>query len=170
MRIYCRDLTAQLDKVLELPMSEEELMLELKEHEFIILDTEELDGISSYTSILYVNEVLNYCREQQISMKELGVINKASGNFEECLNILQEGYAILNFNEYTKLWYCGSGGNYLNPDDLGLCLFEAGEIALPFDVKEENYDYINWETLWNEAQTSYGWTLICKGDAYLIRI
>jgi len=47
-------------------------------------------------------------------------------------------------------------------------LFTLGYETLPFEYKEEYEEYIDWETVWNNAETNDDWKAISLNGVYYL--
>lgn len=174
MFITIRDLTNfynpsyKGDKTISLPT---DLTNVLKpNHEYMITDHDYTMRPDEYSDIKELNDFLYDCKNMYyVDDATLSLLSKTYTYEEVIAAVRNESFTILNFNKHTEQWCCNQGGDYSNPDDLGLCLFDAGYGHLPFEYKEEMEDYIKWEYVWTDAECR-GWRKVITSDGtcYLI--
>lgn len=168
MKVWIRNLTKGIDYPIELPMDERELDKILNPNdEYIIIDSEILD-VDEYASIDEVNKLLLMCEENRIDEETLGVMSTAFLYNEIKEMIMKEELPIIiNFDEETSDWNM-YGGEIWNGADKGMCLFDGGYYnPFNFEVTEDIYDWIDWESVWDNANTD-GWHTVKVNDTHYL--
>lgn len=157
MKLWIRNLTKDKDMEVILPIDERTLDNIIHPNdEYIILDSEILD-VGQYDSIDELNGFLFDCKENGVSLETLEVLSKVMLYHEVVEAVNYETYWIIDFDEETSNWYCGNGGDITNDSDKGMCLYDSGMYnPFPCEVKEELYDWIDWDSVWINATTE-GW-------------
>lgn len=166
MEIVIRNITKDTmrdfsnDHSLQLPMNEEQLRSLLGNDEWIIVDSpvgEEL------TDIIKLNRLLGKINEESLLiLSQVYLIHEIEEMAEE------NSYIIVDFDTVTSQYQCGYG---VSATDWwkGFVLFHNGYVTLPFEYKNEMEDYIDWETVWAEANFN-GWqTVKFKSKTYLVK-
>lgn len=167
MKIYVRNITKNKDMEIELPMNVLKLEEKLGVDEYIIVEAENILPVDAYSSISEINTFLDNCREVGVYEDELAILKHAGYIFEEIRDMIaNERYVVIDFTETTRKW---SSGDIHSDSDKGLCLHINGYSNLPFKYDDSMEDYINWEVVWTEAESS-GWR-ISHHDShdYLVR-
>ena len=171
MRVWIRNLTKDIDKEIILPMTEEELDKVLNPNdEYIIIDYDaNVLSPGQYDSIDELNEFLNECKEEGIDEETLGVLSRVLLYNEVIEHVRNGNYCIVDFNGETSGWNCGRGGDITSDFDKGLCLFESGYYnPFDFEYKEEMENWIDWESVWINANCE-GWHQVSlNGNDYLV--
>ena len=169
MKVWIRNLTKDKDVEIILPMDEDVLDSILDPNdEYIILDSEILN-VGQYESIDVLNAFLCICKDSRIPMEELEVLSKVMLYHEVMEAVENETYWLIDFDVETAHWNCGHGGDITSHADKGMCLYDSGLYnPFPCEVKEEMYDWINWEYVWINANCE-GWqTVTVNGHGYLV--
>ena len=151
------------DHVISLPMKEERLRSLLGDDEWIIVDSPVGEEM---TSIVKLNELLT-----EIEEDDLMVLSQAYllDEIIDCVENERE-FSIINFNEEVACYKCGIGGIYPDEEWKGRVMFETGYVGFPFEYTSEMEDYINWDTLWTEAECD-GWREVeYKSEIYLVHM
>lgn len=171
MRVWIRNLTKNIDKELILPMTEEELNKALNSNdEYIIIDYDAKVLVpGQYDSIDELNEFLNECKEEGIDEETLGVLSRVLLYNEVIEHVRNGNYCIVDFNGETSGWDCGRGGDITSDFDKGLCLFESGYYnPFEFEYKEEMENWIDWESVWINANCEGWYQVSLNGNDYLV--
>lgn len=183
MKVWLRNLTRGRDFEINLPMNERHLSDILFENEeYIIIDSSFLN-VDEYESIWKLNKFLIDCKEKEISIRELEILSHVFLFNEIVEKVKDRNYIIVDFDEVTKGWYGGSGGDLWNNSHKGMCLFDAkvkdknGKLKraynpFKFYVSDDIYDWIDWESVWvnattegwNEVSIDYHGYLVCRYD------
>lgn len=183
IKVWVRNLTKDKDYEIELPLIEKQLDKKLNPNdEYIIIDSEVFD-IGEYESIDTINKFLIDCKEKEISIRELEILSHVFLFNEIVEKVKDKNYIIVDFDEVTKDWYGGSGGDLWNHSHKGMCLFDAkvkdknGKLKraynpFKFYVSDDMYDWIDWESVWvnattegwNEVSIDYHGYLVCRYD------
>ena len=169
MEVWIRNITKDTmvdfdnDHCINLPIEEGKLNNLLGDDEWIIVDSpvgEELTNIKKLNEIIQTyNEVFSDGDEILQMLCKTYLLSEIEDPYD---------VIIINFDEETETWCCGNGAPYTD-EYKGLLLHSLGLIALPFQYTEEMEDWINWEMLWNQAETE-GWREVYfKGNHYLVR-
>lgn len=172
MRFTLRNITRNKDFELELPISPVELHDQLDEQsEYIIIDSE-LPNVSQYIRIEIINQFLLDCETKYSTDEETLKLLCTALGFGEAINVIKTQYYILiDFSEETSEWNYGSGGDIHNADERGRLLHQHGiqfDWEKKYPIAEEMLDDIQWENLWNMAE-SLGWEAIkYKNKFYLL--
>lgn len=167
MKVWIRNLTKDEDLEINLPVTEEKLDKLLDPNdEYIILQSEILD-VGEYDSIDELNEFLQEC-EDSGNIKTLEILS-ATYLYHEVREMMTKGYTIVNFDTITEDWYGGSGGNFTNAAHKGMCLYDSGFYnPFHFEMNDEIYDWIDWDSVWINAET-VGWREVnLNGEHYLV--
>ena len=148
------------DHSLQLPMNEEQLHSLLGNDEWIIVDSPVGD---EFTDITKLNSLLGKIDEESLLiLSQVYLFHE----IEEMVG--KNSYIIVDFDAVTSQYHCGYG---VSATDWwkGFVLFDNGYVTLPFEYKGEMEDYIDWETVWAEANYN-GWqTVKFKGKTYLVK-
>lgn len=174
IKVWVRNLTKDKDYEIELPLSEKQLDIKLNPNdEYIIIDSEVFD-IGEYESIDELNKFLIDCKEKEISIRELEILSHVFLYHEIIEKVKDKNYIIVDFEEATKGWNYGNGGDIWNAYDKGMCLYDTfvkGKRAynpFKFYVTANIYEWIDWESVWRNATTE-GWEAISlDGYEYLV--
>ena len=169
MRVWIRNLTKDTDMEVILPIDERTLDNIIHPNdEYIILDSEILD-VGKYDFIDELNDFLFDCKENGVSLETLEVLSKVLLYHEVIEAVENESYMIVDFDMETAHWNYGDGGDITSHADKGMCLYDTGLYnPFPCEVKEEMYDWINWEYVWINANCE-GWqTVTVNGHGYLV--
>lgn len=153
MTLFIRDLTTSNDFMLQLPQD----VFEPKEgHEYILVDH---DGILPVNDYVNIRELVRFVKKwEEMDTREFHVICKVCDNLEHIDQVLSDGnYVIIDFDDITRQW---ASADIHSHSDRGRVLHECGYANLPFPYKDEYESYINWETVWNDAETGGGWTVV----------
>ena len=169
MKVLVRNLTKNIEFSVELPMDERELDKVLNpDDEYIIVDSEILN-VGEYDSIDELNGFLFDCKENGISLEDLEVLS-ATYLYNEVLEMVNnQTYCIVDFDTETHGWNYGNGGDFTSDFDKGMCLFDCGYYnPFNFEVTEHIHDWIDWESVWRNANTE-GWRAVrVHGTGYLV--
>ena len=169
MKVWIRNLTKDVDKEINLPMDERELdKIIIPNNEYIIIDSEILD-VDEYESITRLNKFLLDCKENGVSLTDLEILSKIM-YYNEVIDAVENGsYIIVDFDGETSDWNFGNGGDICSKYDKGLCVYEYGYYnPFNFEVTIDMYNWINWESVWINANTN-GWqTVSVDGNGYLV--
>ena len=172
MRFMLRNITRNEDFELDLPMSPVELYDQLdKQCEYIIIDSE-LQNVSEYTSITELNRFMLDCVQVYSTDEDTLKLLCSVCIYDEVVDMVKNSsYFLINFTEETSEWNYGNGGDIHNADEKGRVLHQYG---MQFDwekrhpITEEMMDDIQWENLWNMAE-SLGWAEVrYNGKYYLL--
>ena len=166
--VWVRNLTKDKDMAINLPMEKQSLDEILNSNnEYIIIDCDILD-IDEHQSIYALNDFLLECKENGVSLDDLEVLSKIM-YFNEVVYTVEDGtYTIVNFDEETSDWNSMYGGNIWNGADKGMCLFDGGYYnPFNFEVTEDIYDWIDWESVWDYANTD-GWHTVKVNDTHYL--
>ena len=169
MKVWIRNLTKDKDVEIILPIDERKLDEIINPNdEYIILDSEILD-VGEYDSIDELNEFLFVCEENGVPMEELEVLSKVMLYHEVMESVDKQAYWLIDFDDETAHWNCGYGGDITSHADKGMCLYDTGLYnPFPCELKEEMYDWINWESVWINANCE-GWQPVTvNGHGYLV--
>ena len=160
MKVWIRNLTKDIEKEINLPMDERELDKVLNPNdEYIILDSEILK-VDEYESIDSLNEFLFVCEENGVSLEDLEILSALYFYNEVKEMVNNQTYMIIDFDAETSSWCNGNGGDFCNSSDKGMCLFDSGMYnPFGFEMTEEIYDWIDWESVWINAETE-GWQAV----------
>ena len=164
IKITLRNITTDTDTELHLPMNNEELEVMLdKSCEYLIVDYDPVLDISEFESVIELNNLMQKCAEKDISADMLSVLSIVLTYEEVKERIEKENYQIINFKDYMPY------GDGTVDADKGRALFEAG-VYDPFTVlvPKELMDWIDWDSVWDNAECE-GWQKIrYKGNCYLV--
>lgn len=167
--VWVRNLTKDKDMAIELPMEEEKLDKILNPNdEYIIIDSDIFD-IGEYESIDELNKFLFDCKENGISLADLEILSKILC-YKEVIKTVDNGnYVIVDFNGETLGWNYGRGGDITNDYDKGLCVYESGYYnPFNFEMTEDIHCWIDWESVWVNANV-HGWQIVTIDDnGYLV--
>ena len=160
MRFTLRNVTRNKDFEVNLPMSPVELYDQLdKQCEYIIIESE-LQNISEFTSVESVNQFILDCQRDYSTDENTLKLLCSVCTYDEVINMVKNSsYFLIDFTEETSGWNSGNGGDIHNADEKGRILHQYG---MQFDwernhpIVEEMMDDIQWENLWNMAE-SLGW-------------
>lgn len=169
MKVWVRNLTKDKDFSIELPMDERELDKTIHPNdEYIIIDCEILN-VGEYDSIDELNEFLFNCKENGISLTDLEILSKIMYYKEVIDAVKNETYIIVDFDGETMEWNCGTGGDITNDYDKGLCVYKYGYYnPFDFEMTDDIHDWIDWQSVWINANTE-GWqTVSINGHGYLV--
>lgn len=173
VQIVVRDLTVDRDFMVFLPMSESRFNDNFnKEHEYIIIDRNDILKPGEYDSIEEMNNFLIECQERGINNDTLQILS-ATYLYDEVREMVRnENYVIVDFTSETSTWNYGQGGDYWSENDKGLLLHTLDYMRFDwekeFKIPKEAEDDIEWENLWCAAE-SCGWrTVIINYHAYLV--
>ena len=169
MKVWVRNLTKDRDFCIELPMDERELDKIIDpNNEYIITDSEVVN-MSEYDNIYELNEFLFDCKENGISIDTLEVLSRTY-LYDEVIEMVDNlTFTIVDFDSETYGWNCGTGGNFSNAFDKGMCLYHAiGYKPFSFEVTEENHDWIDWSSVWTNAETEDWREVVVNGNHYLV--
>ena len=162
--ITLRDITTYVDVQLHLPMDDAKLksMLE-KNHEYLIVDHDPVLDIYEYESVINLNNLLHKCAKKGINADMLSVLSIVLTYEEVKERIEKENYQIIKFDDYMPY------GDFNDDADKGLALFEAGVYdPFPVPVPKELLDWIDWDSVWDNAECD-GWQKIrYKKNCYLV--
>ena len=154
--IFIRDLTTSIDKRIILPC---DLSKELNlEREYIIVDHNLGIEVSEFESLELVNDFVKLIIDENISQQDISIYKNVYYDLKTFFEALRNGEkpTIINFTQNSL-------------SERGLLLFTLGYETLPFEYKEEYEEYIDWETVWNNAETNDDWKAISlNGVHYLV--
>lgn len=128
-----------------------------------ILNPDELDSIHE------LNDFLNGCEENGIDEETLMILS-ATYLYHEVIEMVVDGtYTIVDFDGETAHWNCGRGGDFTNAHDKGMCVHEYGYYnPFDFEMTDDIHDWIDWESVWRNAETE-DWREVCvNGKHYLV--
>lgn len=166
IKVWFRDITIDKDIEIMLPEGIRELDID---HEYIILDSESLD-IPELENIDSLAEFLQKCDELGVDKETLEVMS-ATFLYSEIKEMVEkeELPVIIDFDAETENWYGGNGGDFTSASDKGMCVFDAGYYnPFTFQMDEDIYDWIDWESVWVNAETE-GWRAVrVNRTGYLI--
>lgn len=170
MKFYIRNITKDTEMCLSLPLKEKELNDKLDRNcEYIIIDSE-IPNVDEYESVHVVNRFLLSCVENGINLEDIKILS-ATYLFSEVMKmVIDESYTIVDFDMETSDWNSGYGGNFTNGTDKGMCLFD-GHYYNPFgfEMSEEIYDWIDWDSVWTNANCE-GWREVTVNEKhYLVK-
>lgn len=166
--IFIRDLTTSIDKRIILPC---DLSKELNpEREYIIVDHNLGIEVSEFESLELVNDFVKLIIDENISQQDISIYKNVYYDLKTFFEALRNGEkpTIINFTQNKKSWNSGCGGNFHSLSERGLLLFTLGYETLPFEYKEEYEEYIDWETVWNNAETNDDWKAISLNGVYYL--
>lgn len=168
MKVWVRNLTMDRDMEIELPMDERNLNIVLPpDNEYIVIDSEILD-VEQYASVHGLNSFLFDCKENGVSLNDLEVLSKVLLYHEVIEAVDNQSYCIVDFDAETSDW--GEyGGDINNDTHKGMCLYDSG-IYNPFnfEVTDDIHDWIDWASVWINANTE-GWQVVrINGHGYLV--
>lgn len=168
MKVWIRNLTTGKEMEINLPMKEHRLRQILDERcEYIIIDCDV--NIPEYANIYNLNELLQFCQDNEVE-EEFEILMQTYLYHEVRTAMLNLEYLLIDFDTETAGWNCGSGGDFTQEWDKGRCLYEYGLAELPFEVKEEMEDYIDWSLVWRDSNCS-GWREVTYKDRhYLVNV
>lgn len=166
IRIVLRNITTDTERGLYLPMDDEELKSLLdKSCEYLIVDYDDVLDINEYESVIELNNLLQKCVKKGINANMLAVLSIPLTYEEVKERIEKENYQIINFKDYMPY------GDFNVDADKGRALFEAGAYD-PFTVlvPKELMDWIDWDSVWVNAECN-GWeTIRYKKNCYLVNV
>lgn len=180
---WIRNLTKGTEVEIKLPLNATELLKRIpRTDEYIILECDVLD-VGEFESIYSINDFLIDCKEKEINIRELKILSHVFLFNEIVEKVKDKNYIIVDFDEVTKGWYGGSGGDLWNNSHKGMCLFDAkvkdknGKLKraynpFKFYISDDMYDWIDWESVWvnattegwNEVSIDYHGYLVCRYD------
>jgi len=171
MEITIRNITKDNDVSINLPMETEKLTNLLGNDEWIIIDCPaDCSYMGSYaelTDIMKLNEIVRlyhivFIDEYADDMLQMLCKTYYLNEVENPCDVI-----IIDFDAETETWGCGNGVPFTD-EWKGLLLFTLGLAALPFPYTSEMEDWINWEMLWNQAETE-GWREVYyNGNHYIV--
>lgn len=167
MKIYVRNVTNDTEMELNLPMQNLNSVLDTN-CEYIIMESETLK-LDEFDSIYMVNDFLEGCRQNGISEEELAILSQTY-LYDEVVQMVVDGtYCIIDFDAETSGWYGGNGGDFTRDFDKGMAVYDFGFYKpFAFEVTEEIYDWIDWESVWTNANCD-GWrTVFYERGHYLV--
>lgn len=153
MRIWIRNLTKDIEYQLTLPMIETELNNAFSPNdEHIIIDSEVLD-VGEYDSIDELNKFLIECEENGVDEETLMILSKVLF-YHEVVEAVRNGtYQIVDFDMETANW---STSSIASDSDKGMVVFDNGFNPFDFEMTEDIYDWIDWASVWVNANCQ-GW-------------
>ena len=158
MKVYLINLTTSEDLSINLPVNNLNDILNAN-CEYIIADCEVLEP-SEFDSIHELNDFLGRCEENGIAKEDLEILSALYFYNEVKEMVDNQTYMIIDFDAETSSWCNGNGGDFCNSSDKGMCLFDSGMYnPFGFEMTEEIYDWIDWESVWINAETE-GWQAV----------
>ena len=140
-----------------------------KNHEYIIMESETL-SVDEFESIEALNNFLLKCVELGVTKETLEILS-ATFLYNEIKEMVEkeELPTIIDFDAETANWRCGDGGDFTSAFDKGMCLFDSGFYnPFKFEMNDDIYDWIDWESVWINAETE-GWRSVrVNRTGYLI--
>lgn len=126
--------------------------------------------VSEFESLELVNDFVKLIIDENISQQDISIYKNVYYDLKTFFEALRNGEkpTIINFTQNTKSWNSGCGGNFHSLSERGLLLFTLGYETLPFEYKEEYEEYIDWETVWNNAETNDDWKAISLNGVYYL--
>lgn len=165
MRIWIRNLTKGKDFSLNLPMTETELDNVLNPNdEYIIIESDVLD-VGEYDGIDELNKFLIECEENGVDEETLMILSEIL-LYHEVIEAVRNGsYQVIDFDIETANW---SSSSIASDFDKGMVVFDNGFNPFDFEMTEDIYDWINWESVWINAHCQ-GWQAVTirKNNGYL---
>lgn len=155
-KLYVRNLTKGNEFYITLPT--QNICLDA-DCEYMILDDDDL-GVPEYSNLYNLNAVLAEWNEKNISNTDIEVLKQVLTFDEICERIENETYLIVHPEcVWTK---------YPDTTDVAAWMVFEGLFSLPFVYKDEMEHYIDWETVWREAEFN-GWHYVYVGNkGYLV--
>lgn len=167
VKTWLRNITTDIEFVLHLPVSNLEDILD-GDCEYIIMECEVLDP-SEFDSIKELNDFLAECNKNGIKKETLEILSTTYLYGEVTEMVQKKIFRIVDFEAVTSDWYGGNGGDLWNDSHKGMCLFDTGNHnPFKFRMNEHIYDWIDWESVWIDANIN-GWRAItANGKPYLV--
>ena len=166
IKVWVRDLTIDKDIAIMLPEGIKELDID---HEYIILDSESL-SIPELENIDSLADFLKKCDELGVDKETLEILS-ATFMYNEIKEMVEkeELPTIIDFDAETSDWRCGNGGDFTSEFDKGMAVYDFGYYnPFKFEMTEDIYDWIDWESVWTNAETD-GWRAVrVNRTGYLI--
>lgn len=172
IKTYIRNITRDEDFAISLPKTEEELIAALgyENDEYIIIECCGIHGVRDYESVTELNKFIQECVNLGVDEKTLEILS-ATFLYNEIKEMIEkeELPTIIDFDAETANWRCGDGGDFTSAFDKGMCLFDSGFYnPFKFEMNDDIYDWIDWESVWINAETE-GWRSVrVNRTGYLI--
>ena len=172
IKVYVRNITRDEDFVINLPKTEVELIAALgyEGDEYIIIECYGIHGVSDYESVTELNKFIQECDNLGVDEKTLEILS-ATFLYKEIKEMIEKENlpTIIDFDTETSGWNFGNGGDFTKEFDKGMCLFDSGLYnPFSFEMNEDIYDWIDWESVWVNAETE-GWRAVrANRTGYLI--
>lgn len=172
IKVYLRNITRDEDFCINLPKTKEELIAALgyESDEYIIIECNGIRGISDDESVTELNKFIQECDNLGVDGETLEILS-TTFLYNEIKEMVEreEIPIIVDFDAETSSWNYGNGGDFTSAFDKGMCLFDSGLYdPFKFEMNGDIYDWIDWESVWRNAETE-GWRAVrVNRNGYLI--
>lgn len=145
---------------IELPNENLDAIID-KECEYLIAESNLID-CNEFQNIYELNDIIKSWNRTGITETDIKILSKLL-TFEEMCECIEENrhYVVQPYCEWTE---------YPDTTDIALYLVTKGIINLPFQYDDTMEHYIDWGTVWREAEYN-GWSYVFVDNVnYLVHI